>query len=485
MEDFIILKALEIDGKKFINASLKESLNKLENKKIDQIFDFTKNKEYNQIEKFVIDIYHSSYEENRKVQEISGLISLGVYFFKKSINENNFTFLLIFLMINLTLGISPKDLIKSKKIIHAECYCLIDDIIYFLQNQKYVLKFNYSTIDDALIFDFKHVKFHEIYDFVSPNSRENMTYGFLFEELINFVLKIDFKSFLKLYSSADTPQKAILYLNFLNEEDLIKVASELDLKNKWLNFELLRNILICIGEDNLRENKKILDILTKMIYKIYKSDFNFFNQTINYFRNYKMFHICLGIFLAKCNQNELNKICKECLTINLVKNDSNSPKKQILLKDLLLDKFKNNSNNEKYEYFIKLIYQKWKNYLKNFIKINDNTNTIIITDYHNYIIQYYNFFTSKNFIITQLKRNFKKMKYNNYKWYSNNTDLMTYFFIYLTNIYLLSFAYNYKKLDNNEIKKEFLDFKENKLLHQKFGLNHIDYELKILEKNLL
>lgn len=478
METSLIYDALKIDESLFITSQMRECLKNLEQKEYDYIFNSVNNKEYNKIEGFIIKISHSSEDYDSNVKELSGLISLGVNYFKRSIEYDNFTFLLIFLIIKSSCEISFEEFIEYKKITREECYYWGEKVIKFLQECNIGFNYEENEIKGHLNRGFNNENLNEIYDYIFSIELKQNRIIFLLKELIYLVTFIDFNKFISVYSKVDTPQKAILYLRVINEKNLLKIADESYLDNKWLNFELIRQILECIGENNIKKEEKYEIVLIKMINNIFSEDFNFFKQMVYYFRNYKMFNISLGSFLANCSKEELNKISKYCFKIDLFKNLYSQKK-------LILNSFHEKCDKDKYLFLITCVYHNWCNLLDESKKLDYVLIELILSDYYEFIKQYPCLIFRDDEILEKLTYFLLKIKYIESEWFSSQTILINNVYIYLSQIYMLSYAYNYKNLKNKEIEKLFWNFRKNKIIYQRYNLFRIETELKKIENNLI
>lgn len=454
------------------NLQLNEILSNLETKENNYILNIY-NKENNEISRIIINI--SKYnEKKKKIHAYSSIISSAVKYFKKSLKNKNIKYLLIFFTITHNLNIPFDYFLKYERIKLTDCAKIKNIVFDFLKKTRINLNFDSREIKYYYNQAIKNENISEIYNYLLAKQNEPIHLNFLLNQLIRFLIIIDFGFFKKSLTFIKLPHKTILFLDNVNDEKILKLNTEKKL-DKWMYFELLRQIIQRFK--NKEDEIKYIHYIEELISKLYnETTILFFNQIINYFRKDCLFNNALGLFLTRCSYCDLEFI---------VKNYFNFSKDTIFLKQKneLLKSFKKNANKKQINFLLILVYHKWYDFIQNLNNQDVFCKELILSDYCDYILQYYLIFDNK-YIIEQLYNLLKKIVYIDSEWFSSLTSQFTQLFIYLTEIYLISFAYNYKNIKNNKITNLFLEFKENKIYHQKFSLNNIQYELNRLEKNL-
>ncbi|WP_413824353.1 hypothetical protein [Methanobrevibacter sp. UBA337] len=477
MESSLITKALNYNKDLIINSEVVSNLKSLESKEENYFLDSSKNKEYNNISRILIKLNNTSKDEIIKIKELSGLIYLGVSYFKKSVDKNNIKYFLIFTLVMDLLKININELINSKKISKNECLSLLIVVTEFIQNIDIKFVYNPYEIYGNFNSNYENKDLTEIYDMLfTIELKQRYTNSFI-EKLLSFLIEFDFNQYLKVITNAQTPQKIILFLNNIKTKNLIATINESDYENKWLNFELLRQLIKRYDEKDLNK-EKIEKLIEKVLTNIYLNDFNFFKQTINRFNNCEIFNYSLGMFLSKCSWCDLERITADCLIIDQYKTG-------MLQKDKLLTAFnKNNINKRKYNFFILLIFHKWDDYLDCLKNKDSLLINLALTDYCNYIIRYYSIFYEDEKIISSIIYYLSKIIYIDSKWFSNETMMINYNNVYLTKVYLLFIVYKYRKLINKEVDKLFEDFEKNKFLYLRFWGKHLEEDIKLLKTTI-
>lgn len=153
-----------------------------------------------------------------------------------------------------------------------------------------------------------------------------------------------------------------------------------------------------------------------------------------------------------------------------------SEEKKILLEHC--DKEKTSFN-----ILLELTYEKWENYLTNLNKSNKILNLKdVLTNFSDFILHKYVKNTDEE-IIHEMKKVFSNIKYLPSEWSYELINYKNRFYIYYSKLYILTFAYKYKKLDDDEIKILYEKILKNNSIQELF--NNTEYNsVDMIEKNI-
>lgn len=272
-----------------------------------------------------------------------------------------------------------------------------------------------------------------------------------------------------IFLNSKTIQKVFLLSSRLNSDNVIKLAE---------NKKLINKLMIYVVIDKLKDcecNEETINLMYNLINKLYNNDnLDFFKQIFDEFAYNKLFNYAFGYFLSKLNNKNIENILNNCFEIK-----KTNPS---ICKRKLLDVFEENVDENKLSFFLSIFYEKWCSFIKN--TINDTLaldSKLLITNYDDYVLRYYCYCCSNEIIIRDLKFLFLELKNLDSKWFHSKLSYNDYFFVCLTQIIILSYAYEYKKLNDYGIKDLFIQFKENKIVYQKFSLNKLDVYIDDLD----
>jgi hypothetical protein len=298
----------------------------------------------------------------------------------------------------------------------------------------------------------------------------------LLEHLISFLYQLNYSSFLEHISKIDNLQEFIFYLQSFKIEQLIRLSNEPSLTNKWLNFELIRQITEKEQKDKFEENECIA--LKNILTKINISDFDFLKQTIQYFRRSKLFNAALADLFILLSGSKTQDILSECFVIDQYTFNYESRKE-------LFERFKNNASELQTKEFITIIYEKWQSYFNRLLNSEDfYLNDVLLTDFCDFIALYYISFATEEDVITQMTAVLKDLIYIDSQWFASKSKQLTTFLLFYSKLYLLSFAYKEKHLNDTCIITLFSKMKSDNMLSCRYLNDKIMKSLSIIEENL-
>lgn len=482
--EIILEKALSIFNNSSVNEELSALLKKLESKTIEEVLKVEEDEEVwridNDIRKVVTDVLYSAKTENEKTQGISDLIFTEQNYLKRGLENANVKLILIFLSVNCYLKIDIKRLLSKSCSIES----ISSEILKILQN----INVEVQALPDAPYYEIKMMKnfqqgildgnINNAYQFVEVIEKggRGFHFNFLLEHLISFLYQLNYSCFLEHISKIDNLQKFIFYLQGFKIEQLIRLSNEPSLTNKWLNFELIRQITEKEQKDKFEENECIA--LKNILTKINISDFDFLKQTIQYFRRSKLFNAALADLFILLSGSKTQDILSECFVIDQYTFNYESRKE-------LFERFKNNASELQTKEFITIIYEKWQSYFNRLLNSEDfYLNDVLLTDFCDFIALYYISFATEEDVITQMTAVLKDLIYIDSQWFASKSKQLTTFLLFYSKLYLLSFAYKEKHLNNTCIITLFSKMKSDNMLSCRYLNDKIMKSLSIIEENL-
>lgn len=468
----IISASFKWDQEIKYSVNISDDLSILESFNEQELLD-VHNNTLNKISGEISSIFNSDEEDNIKIEKFASIIDLGVLYFNKSIEENNIKFLLIFFILNKFSHLFINEFLDNNKINNEEVLEATTLVFKFLNNLDLNMYApNSSVFNEVINLNFSNDDLNKVKEI--KNNIKNNYVNFSLEVimlLVDFIKEYDFSLFMDLFLNSKSIQKVFLLIYNLTDYEVITLAKNEGLVNKWMIYAVIDKLNTC------ESNQENIQLMSNLINKSYNLDFDFFNQIVNEFNYKELFNYSLGYFLSKLNNEDIEHILINCFEIRIGSYSE--------CKRKLLDEFSENVDEDKLSFFLKVFYKKWCLFIKNNMNDLALNYKLVITNYEDYVLRYYCYCCSDNQIIDELNYLFNKLKNLDSKWFYSEISYINYFFVCLTRIWILSYAYNYKKLDNDIIKELFFQFKENKIFYQRFYLNKLDDCLDKLESNLI
>ena len=463
----IITQALSI----FKNSSVSEELNtilqKLESRSIEEILNTEKIKEIRQIDNDIRSIVTNVFLSNN-LNESAKLIFTEWNYLKRGIENADLKGILIFLSVNCYLHTDIKELLSEEELSEHITQSVADKISTLLQRcnvdiqalpdtpyheKEMMSKFQQGLIDDDV---------KSVYDFIEAIERggRGLHFNFMLEHLIAFLYQINYSCFLQTISKLNNPQSFVFYFQSFKIEKLICLSKENSLTNKWLNFELIRQIIEKEQKENFEENecvgiKNILERITLV-------DFKFLKQTISYFHRSKLFNASLGELLLTFSNCQIEEIFSDCFFIDKYTNNCEA-------RNNLLERFENKSSEIQMKFMLTTIYEKWDSYYTSLFNVDDfYLNELLLTDFCEFIAMYYINNATEEDITLQMLSIIQQLNWIESEWFSSITKQQTVFHLLFSKFYLLSFSYKERHLKNNDIVDLFLELKQDNILAQRY-----------------
>lgn len=486
--EIIISKSLEASQVSTLHVELGNLLKKLEPKTFEDFLNGESDKEVRNIDNEIRQIvskaiYSQAKSEDDKIAEVAQLIFTEKSYLIKGTMDADVKSILIFLCMNCHLKIDIENLLTKQEISENFTQPVSDKILTLLQSIKTETKAqpNAPFYEKEMLvnfeIDFLNNDIKRTYHFIEALERgsRGFHFNFLLENLIVFLNQININCFSKVLYSLNNPQMFVFYLQSLKKEKLLQLTDDPLLVNKWFNFELIRQII-------KKENKgKLEDIdclaIKNALTKINSSDFDFLKQTIQYFHSSNILNASLGELLSSLPNSQINEIITDCFVIDKYENDRDA-------RNYFLKYFRDKASENQYKFLIVMIFKKWKLFLEILSKAEDSyQNELILTDFCDFVVIHYTLFMSEEDVIIQLKNLLNKIKFIDTEWVISVSQQMTKYYIYQSELYLLSYAYQNKKLIDTEIVSLFTDMKQNEIQIQRYSRKENSSHFDIIEEN--
>lgn len=482
--EHIIEKAFELKSKKSLNSELKKELKKLQALSIEEIlFDEKKIKIDSKIRGIHYKLF--SYSSEPKLQDVHKIINTLNEFLIEGIEKNDSKSILIFIYANCYFMINPKWFLNQGKTINLSKRKVSKTIFDLLAK----VNFTTSTRGDAprneitLLQNYNigisESNLKKVYDFVNAIERSGRGFhiNYILERVCWFMFYLNNRLYLKLINNLSKPEEFIFFFQSLNEKELIKIANTKSITNIWANYEIIRQILKRENR-NKTNNFKLRKSIISRLNEIKQYDFEFLKQVISISERSELFNVSLGCFLTKISSLELEEIVEKVFTID--KHSFKGEAKFCLLKD-----FAKNSNNSQLNHFLKEIYTKWESFFE--VQFRDESfysNQLILTDYSEFIVEYFVELKTDIEVIESVNELLDKISNIDSFWFKNSVNQISHFYLYLSKLYLLSYAFKLKKI-NTSIKIDFMSIKNDPIIISKFDKDdNLENYLSIINENL-
>lgn len=486
----IIKKALELKREKAQNVALKKELKKLEAFTLEEILFGDKKNKILKIDSAVSMVHSQLFIKYNSDDQFSlnlkkRINTLNIYLVD-AIENNNSKSLLIFLFANCYLMINPKYFLSQDNIKTLSKRKISKSIFELLSK----IKFNTSTQSSASHQELQLIKGYsegilennitKVYDFINAYERGSRGFhtNYLLERTCWFMLYLNYKLYIKLINNFTKPQEFIFFFQSLNDIELIKISNNKSISNNWGSFELIRQI-IKRGDGSNEINIKSSDSIYERLVNLKQNNFDFLKQTISYFEDKILFNSSLGKFLTKVAHIELDDIISTSLLINKYSYKSE-------VKNYLLKYYAENSSEEQLNNLVLLIYKKWESFYETLYVDKDfYSNSIILTDYCDFIVEYFISHKTSDEIIEIVNEQLENLLNLDSTWFNNQTNQITYFYFYISKLYLLSYAYKFNQLNDLRVNLNFEKIKQDKIKCSRFDRgNKLENYFNVMNENI-
>lgn len=423
--------------------------------------------------------------DEERIDEFAKIIYTQNNYLKEGILNSDIKSILIFLSVNCYFKIEIRDLLIELNLSEGDFSPLLDKIVQLLRNIKLetFIPSNAPYHEKKLMEEFKEGfttnNIKSTYNLIEAIERSGrgFQFNYLLEQLISFLFQLDPKCFINLLSTLEQITSFIYYLKNIEPDDLLLLANDSTLKSKWLNFELIRQI-IAYHEKISNEQDKYM-ALKSALKKIYNYDFEYLKQTIKYFHSVPLFNGVLGEVITSFKNSEIEEIVNECFEIDQYSYN-------IVARDELLLHFEAKSTLDQYTFFLNIVFRKWETFFISLFNSKDFYNDkLLLTDFINFIINYYTTQAPDDDIIQQMNYLIKKIKYLDTEWAISQSYQLTKYHLYHSKLYLLTFVFKNKKLNNVELTKKYTELSLDKVQISKYfrDINEIYFDRAIENLN--
>ena len=484
----ILTQALAKSNSSSIHVKLDNLLKQLESKTLEKINSAEENKEIWSIDNEIRDIVNKTIHFNQKseddkIDEVAQIIFSANKYLHKGISNGDIKAILIFLRVNCYLHIELEKLLTTSELESDYTKPISEKIIKVLKsiklstqalpNEPYWKKEIMSESQKG----FLENDISKTYGFIESVKRggRGFHFNFLLESLLSFLFHLNYTCFLNALSHLQSPTDFVFYFQSFKKEDLLKVANESSLSNRWLNFELIRQIIEKEHKETIDEFE--IEVVKNVLDRIKLNDFSFVKQTAIYFHRSRLFNAALGVFLTSVNNAQMEEIISDFSIDKYAFH--------IKTRDELLNYFAKPVSEEQLDVFVKLIFNKWKLYFDNILTTEDfYQNSILLTDFANYVVHYHTRKTDDNDLISSMENLIQKIKFIDSEWSTSSSQQLTKFHLYHSELYLLTFAYKNKKLNNLQMLANYESIINDKVQLSRYVSDETEKHFEIGKKNI-
>ena len=425
--------------------------------------------------------FHSDNQVSK--QEFSSILVTIKQYLDKAISHGDIKSLLIFLSVNCYLKIDISYFIKDENIIAKTKTKLSGNILKVLKNIKLETQlqseapYHEKELKATSIEGIKEENIEKIYQLILSIERggRGFHFNYLLENLISFFFQFDFKLFVNHLGSLNHPETVVFYLQSFSENALLEISNSYNQNNKWVHFELIRQI-VEKEDENYDVKSKSIQPIKKSLKILHDNNIDIYKQTISFFHRSKAFNSALGYQMEDLKENEIIEIFDSIIPLNKYNNNLEP-------RTILLEEFSKGVSKEIYQLGLKTGFNRWKKLYTSIIDNEDSYQSdVLITDYANFIVQYYTQLSDKE-IIDLINNSCKKLIWINSEWFKSQTQQITKYNLYLTEVYFLSYVYKNKELSNPETLHLIDQLKNNRQYEMKRITNKVN-PLPIIEDNI-
>lgn len=451
----ILTQALAKSSSSSIHLELKSVLKNLESKTLEDFLNGKRDEEMrtidNEIRNIVnTNIYNNKKSESERIDITAQIIFTVTEYLHKGISSGDVRSILIFLGVNCYLHIEIEKFLSKKEFEDAYTKPVSENIIKLLKGTKLETKslpyapYHEKEMMNESLNGFVQNNIAKTYGLIEAIERgpRGFHFNFLLEHLISFLYYLNFPRFIYALSHLQSPTDFVVYFQSFKKEDLLKIANEPSLSNKWLNFEIIRQVV----EKENQENLKDLEVkaVKNILHRIGFNDFDFLKQTATYFQRSRLFNASLGVYLASAS----DAIVEETISGFVINKYSSNIKPR----DALREYFVKSASDQQFDLIHSLIFNKWKNYFDSILKTEDfYQNSILLTDFANFISIYHTYLTKDNDLLSDMESLIDKISFIDSEWTTSKSAQITKVHLYHSELFLFSFAYRNKRLNEPQM----------------------------------
>lgn len=462
-------------------------LKKLEDKSLQIILDGEINEEIGVIDNEIRELIHhnifyNNAADNVKIDTIARIIASAKEYLQKGLLNADIKSILIFFhaICYLNSGIEK---FLHEEIKESDANALSEKILAHLSNLKLVLQ----VPSDAPYHEKEMMRKHldgianndieETYQMIKgiENGR-GFHFNFLYDHLILFLCHINFNYFIKALTRLEHPTEMVFYLQEFKQQDVLKIAMAFSLSNNWLNFEVIRQIIEKTNKDIVEEEET--QAIKTVLERIKNNDFSFLKKTAAYFHNNTLFNAAFGEFLTFCSNEQIEECISECFKIDRYHSYQTA-------RDSMRQHYTKIASVEQVNFLDTLVFTKWRIYFATLFKSKEfYLNGLLLTDFVNFIILYHTRLTDEQDLIVQMKSLVEKIKFIDAEWTLSKSSQITLFHLYHSELFLLTYAYRYKNLNNTVLLKAYNEITCNLIQCSRYISKETENHFKAARQNI-
>lgn len=316
---------------------------------------------------------------------------------------------------------------------------------------------------------FKLINLGEVSDLTNS---PDLISSYLSLELISFLKEHDYSLFIRTILELDDFLAIVLFVKLCTFEDIECICKNNEIKNELLMFCFIKKFL-----DEKYDIVKDFSYLVKdILIQIFYSNKKLFNNLIDLFHDKELFNDAIGLFICDLSKGDIQNIITQ-LPIKWFYQNKDYRRK-------ILESC--NQDSKKYSFLLNKLYEKRRVYLKELLK-NDDTALILksaLTDLCSCDLFYYIYFFNDEEIIIKITEILHLIKDIDSEWFYSDVHCTNMFYVYYSDLLILSIIYNFKNLKNDDIKGLFEEVIKNDFIEDLMDEKDVD-SLKTIEHNIL
>lgn len=314
---------------------------------------------------------------------------------------------------------------------------------------------------------FKLINLEEVPDLTNS---PDLISSYLSLELISFLKEHDYSLFIRTILELDDFLAIILFVKLCTFEDIECIYKNNEIRNELLMFCFIKKIL-----DEKYDIVKDYSYLVKdILIQIFHSNRKLFNNLINLYHDKELFNEAIGLFICDLSKDDIQTIIEQ-LPINWFYQNKDYRRKILEIC---------NQDSKNYTFLLNQLHEKRRTYLKELL--NDDTALILksaLTDLCSCDLYYYIEFFNDEQIIIKITETLNLMKDIYSEWFYSDVHCTNTFYVYYSDLLILSIVYNFKNLENYEIRDLSKEVIKNEFIEDLMYEKDIE-SLKTIEHNI-
>lgn len=261
--------------------------------------------------------------------------------------------------------------------------------------------------------------------------------------LILFFKNLDFDLFVKTMMESTNLFSSILFIKSCSIEELLMILQNNTINNEFIVFSSLKKILDK-KYDKMSENK---NLVKNILSHVYKQDNELFKKLIQIFDRNVLFNESVGLLIKEDVEIDIEFIINQ-FEISYFSQENDYRRK-------LLENY--NRDEDRYFELLKICFVKHREHLDNLLN-NDKRCIFLnyaLTNLSNFILLYYLDCMDKTKLLAEINKTLKSIKYLNSEWFESITSYRNKFYVHYSNLLILSCAYHYNEMHDNETSELF------------------------------